>query len=154
MQLLESRSQANAAWMEHQILDHLKDALRVILNWKVPTVGLSGKINSLQFTLKSFQRHLERLMILEEQDGYMLLVADTKPNMSQRVERLQEEHDLFRDMIQDILPEVETLTEFEKESFESACIKIGELLDKVDQHDTEEIQLLQETLLSDEGGEG
>ena len=39
MQGLDNRTQANAAWMEHQILEHVKNALRVTLDWKVPSVG-------------------------------------------------------------------------------------------------------------------
>jgi hypothetical protein len=34
------------------------------------------------------------------------------------------------------------------------CSRIADLLDRVDEHDVEEIELLQETLLLDEGGEG
>ena len=37
MQGFDTSSQANAAWMEHQILDHVKQALRVTLDWKVPS---------------------------------------------------------------------------------------------------------------------
>ena len=154
MQGFDTRSQANAAWMEHQILDHVKQALRVTLDWKVPSVGLPRKLSSVQFTLKSFQRHLERLMDLEEQDGYMVIVAETKPNMSIRLERLEHEHDDFRQKIRSLLPEVEALCEFQAEEFERACAEIHQLLEQVDRHDADEIDLLQETLLCDEGGEG
>ena len=154
MQGIDTRSQVNAAWMEHQILDHVKQALRVTLGWQVPAVGLSRKLSSVQFTLKSFQRHLERLMDLEEQDGYMVFVAETKPHLSVRVERLEHDHDQFRREIRHILPEVEALNEFEGEEFEHVCGEIAALLEEVDRHDIEEIELLHETLLFDEGGEG
>ena len=91
MHLIDSKAQANAAWMEHQILDHVKQALRVTLGWKVPSEGVPRKLSSVQFTLKSFQRHLERLMNLEEQDGYMVMVGEIKPNMQSRVDRLEDE---------------------------------------------------------------
>jgi len=154
MQGIDTRSQANAAWMEHQILDHVKQALRVTLGWQVPSVGLPRKLSSLQFTLKSFQRHLERLMDIEEEDGYMLVVAEAKPNQSVRIERLEQDHDRFRYAIRQLLPEVEALSEYQSEEFEQVCGQISELLEKIDHHDTEEIALLQETLLCDEGGEG
>jgi len=154
MQGIDTRSQANVAWMEHQILDHVKQALRVTLGWQVPTVGLSRKLSSVQFTLRSFQRHLERLMDIEEQDGYMVLVAETKPHLSLRIEHLEHEHEKFREQIRHLLPEVESLNEYESDAFECKCDEIYALLENIDRHDSEEIELLQETLLYDEGGEG
>lgn len=154
MQGIDTRSQANAAWMEHQILDHIKKALRVTLDWKVPSVGMSRKLSSVQFTLKSFQRHLERLMDLEEHDGYMVLVAETKPNLYSRVERLENEHMAFRKAIQSLVPEVDAICEYQGNEFDELCDEIALLLRRVDHHDEEEIELLQETFLFDEGGEG
>ncbi len=159
MQGFEARTGANAAWMEHQILDHVKQALRVTLDWHVPAVGIQRKISSLDFTLKSFQRHLERIMNLEEQDGYMVLVVETNPNMHFRVERLEREHRKFRKMLDRLLPEVESLCQCsknvsEESGIQEVCDQILGLLEKVDQHDAEEVQLLQDTLLIDEGGEG
>ncbi|MCA9230051.1 MAG: hypothetical protein KDA57_05340 [Planctomycetales bacterium] len=154
MQGIEKLSQANVAKMEHQILDHVKQALRVTLDWRVPSVGLPRKLNSVQFTLQSFQRHLERLLDLEEQGGYMAMVAEKKPNMHFRVERLAEDHASFRSAMRDLLPVVEALQEYQCEEFEAICREIEELLERIDRHDTEEIALLQEALLMDEGGEG
>lgn len=154
MQGIDARSQANVAWMEHQILDHVKEALRVTLGWEVPAVGLSRKLSSVKFTLQSFQRHLERLMDIEEQDGYMDVVAETKPHLADRVERLEGEHNQFRFEIRHIIPEVEALSEYQSDDFERLCDDISALLDHVDRHDKDEIELLQETLLYDEGGEG
>ncbi len=154
MQGIDRSTQANVARMEHQILDHVKQALRVTLDWKVPSVGLPRKLNSVQFTLQSFQRHLERLMDLEEQDGYMTLVFEAKPNMHFRVERLAQDHNNFRNVMRHLLPVVEALEEFQDEEFDILCREITDLLEQVDRHDTEEIDLLQEALLMDEGGEG
>jgi hypothetical protein len=154
MQGIDTSSPANAACMEHQILDHVKQALRVTLDWKVPTVGVARKLSSVQFTLKSFQRHLERMMNLEERDGYMTLVAELKPNMSFRVDRLAQDHDRFRESFFRLLPELEALCEYQNEAFEDVCRQIYDLLESVDRHDEEEVELLQETFLCDEGGEG
>ena len=154
MQAINTQSTANAAWMEHRILDHIKQALRVTLDWKVPSVGVHQKLSSMQFTLKSFQRHLDRLMNLEERDGYMVLVMETKPNLCCRVERLAEDHQRFRESIEQLIPEIESLCEFQNEQFEDICQQINDLLDRVDHHDEQEVELLQEAFLDDEGGEG
>ena len=149
-----SRTEGNAAWMEHQILDHVKQALRVTLNWQVPAVGMSRKLSSVRFTLKSFLRHLERLMDLEEQDGYMMVVAELKPNMQHRIDRLEHDHVEFRHWSEQLQHKLEEIKESQFEQFIQACRQIEELLSSVDLHDKEEIRLLQETLLCDEGGEG
>ena len=154
MQGIDSRTTPNTAWMEHQILDHVKQALRVTLDWKVPSVGVHQKLSSMQFTLKSFQRHLERLMQLEEEDGYMLLVAETKPNLSARVDRLANDHQRFRESIEVLIPEIEALSEYSPVDFDDICEKVYGLLDSVDRHDHDEIELLNDAFLCDEGGEG
>lgn len=154
LQGIDHRSQVNAAWMEHQILDHVKDALRVTIGWRVPAVGLPRKLSSVQFTLKSFQRHLLRLIDIEEHGGYMEVVTETKPHLTAHVERLKEDHQQFRRHIEQLLPEVEALSEYDNMAFEGFCQEIASLLQQVDQHDREETALLQDTLLFDEGGEG
>jgi hypothetical protein len=154
MQATDSKSQANTACLEHEILNHVKQALRVTLGWKVPPEGVSRKLSSVQFTLKSFQRHLERLMTIEEQDGYMSFVEEIKPNMHFRVDRLEHDHGCFRSAMNRLLPRVVSLSEYDDEEIETVCGEIYTLLERVDRHDKEEIDLLQDSLWCDEGGEG
>ena len=148
------RAVAQASQMEHQILDHVKQALRITLDWKAPAVSLPRKISSVQFTMKSFSRHLLRMMDLEERDGYITVVVEEKPNLDCRIKRLQREHQAFRRRLEEMAPDISALPALAEDAFESVCTQIEELLDRVDQHDVEEIELLQDTLLCDEGGEG
>jgi hypothetical protein len=150
----DARAQAQASCMEHQILDHVKQALRVTLDWKAPSIGLPRKMSSVQFTTKSFARHLLRMMDLEERDGYMTVVREQKPHLEHRVKKLERQHAQFREYLEELTPEVTAMAALPEDQFEYVCSKIAELLDRVDQHDVEEIELLQETLLCDEGGEG
>ncbi len=154
MQAIDIKTQANAACLEHEILNHVKQALRVTLGWKVPAEGISRKLSSVQFTLKSFQRHLERLMNIEEQDGYMAFVGEIKPNMHFRVDRLEHDHGRFRRVMDSLLPKVDTLSEYDDEEIATVCDEIYALLERVDLHDKEEIALLQDSMWLDEGGEG
>lgn len=147
-------AQAQAARMEHQILDHVKEALRVTLDWRAPSVGLPRKMASVQFTMKSFARHLLRMMYLEECDGYMSVVREEKPNLDSRIQGLERDHIEFRRRLEELEPEVDALTSLAEDHFEYVCSEIADLLDRVDAHDIEEIELLQDTLLCDEGGEG
>ncbi len=154
MQAIDTKTQANAAWMEHEILNHVKQALRVTLGWKVPPEGISRKLSSVQFTLKSFQRHLERLMNIEEQDGYMVFVEELKPNMHFRVDQLERDHDRFRRAMSCLLPKVDSLSAYDDEEIEAVCEEIHALLERVDHHDRQEVDLLQDSMWLDEGGEG
>jgi hypothetical protein len=150
----DARALAQAACLEHQILDHVKQALRVTLDWKAPSIALNRKMSSVQFTTKSFARHLLRMMDLEETDGYMQVVLEEKPHMEHRVKKLERQHRKFRQTLEDLTPAVTSMTGLPEEEFDDVSRRILELLDEVDQHDVDEIELLQETLLCDEGGEG
>jgi hypothetical protein len=84
MPTLQRSSTASIACMEHQILEHVKQALRVTINWEAPVVSMPRKLSSLQFTIKSFKRHLERVISIEEEGGYMHEVVDAKPYLITR----------------------------------------------------------------------
>jgi hypothetical protein len=150
----DARAQAQASYVEHQILEHVKSALRVTLEWRAPSIALPRKMSSVQFTTKSFTRHLLRMMDLEETDGYMNVVREQKPHLEHRVKKLERQHAGFRGYLEELQPEVEAMAALPEDQFEYVCSRIVELLDRVDQHDLDEIELLQETLLCDEGGEG
>ncbi len=145
---------ASATWMEHRILDHVKQALRVTLDWGVPDVSLPRKLSSVQFTADSFLRHFERVMSIEEEGGYMSVVGEMKPYLQERIDGLSGDHERFRARMQRLLPAVEGLSEWEEARFHELCDELRVLLDDVDEHDAKEISLLQEALLYDVGGEG
>jgi hypothetical protein len=147
-------SSASACWIEHQILEHVKQALRVTLEWKAPAVSLPHKMSSVAFTLKSFQRHLERLMAIEEDGGYMAMVSEVSPHLHPRIDHLAHDHDRFRQQIRNIVPCIEELFEWQSVEFSEVCAEVFLLLDEVDLHDLQEISLLQDSLLLDDGGEG
>ncbi len=154
MPMLQGNSTASTACMEHQVLEHIKQALRVTINWHAPTVSMPRKLSSLQFTIKSFQRHLERVISIEEEGGYMNEVIDAKPYFQDRIERLEKDHARFRGRLRQLMPELNDIKEWEEPRFEQVCDDLRQLLDDVDRHDLREVELLQESLLMDDGGEG
>ena len=145
---------AEQCLVEHRSLTHIKSALRVTLDWKVPVVGTPRKIASVRFALHSFQRHLQRLMSLEEEGGYLVIVGEAKPHWSPQVEALRAEHDQFRAALRDIVSVLNDLTADQPQQFDTICCEIDSLLQHVDSHDMREGDLLQEALTCDEGGEG
>jgi hypothetical protein len=154
MSTIQEKSAISNACMEHQILHHIKQALRVTLDWQAPVVSMPRKLSSLQFTIKSFQRHLERVISLEENGGYMAEVFETRPYLQERIDALAADHARFRSRLQRQITELNAISEWEEPRFEQACDDLRTLLEDVDIHDARENELLQEALLFDEGGEG
>ncbi|MGL4514529.1 MAG: hemerythrin domain-containing protein [Lacipirellulaceae bacterium] len=139
---------------EQQILEHIKGALRVMVEWRAPSASRDRKQSSVRFALDSFCRHLERLMVFEERGGYLANIAEARPQWQWRLSRLRAEHARIRERVNRLAPSVADPTVWSDDRFEESCHAIRELLDEVDEHGREEIALLQDTLLYDEGGEG
>lgn len=153
MQTTRDTSAISTASMEHAVMEHIKQAMRVTLDWHAPEVSLPRKVSSLQFTIKSLQRHLERVMSLEEDGGYMAVVAETKPHLCDRADCLARDHDAFRAELKRLLPALNSLNEWDEPRFEQVGGALRQLLDAIDRHDQQEVELLQ-SLVDDEGGEG
>src|SRR5690606_14937840 len=117
-------SSASANWMEHHILQHIKEALRVTVQWRAPAVSLPRKLSSVRFTLRSFQRHFERLMDLEEEGGYLAQVVQEKPNLQSQVLALAGDHDRLRERLHQILPKLEGVSEWQEGEFDELCREI------------------------------
>lgn len=154
MPTLQDSAVVSVACMEHQVLHHIKQAIRVTLNWEAPVVSMPRKLSSLQFTIKSLSRHLDRLITVEEEGGYMSDVLDARPYFQDRIVGLVQDHANFRSRLKQLTMELNGIAEWEEPRFNEVCAKLSELLDDIDRHDVLEIELLQESLLSDDGGEG
>lgn len=147
-------SSVSTACMEHQVFEHIKQAVLVTLNWQAPAVSMPRKLSSLQFTMQSFQRHFERVVTIEEDGGYMAQATDSKPYFQERVDQLAQEHELFRQRVRCVLNDLNSITEWEAPRFDEACNELRELIADMDHHNQREVELLQESILVDEGGEG
>lgn len=147
-------SSASTACMEHQVFEHIKQALLVTLNWQAPTVSMPRKLSSLQFTIKSFQRHFERVISIETEGGYMDDVVEAKPYMQDRIEQLAGDHARFRDRLRKLIPQLNDIKEWDEPRFDQVCDELRGLIADVDRHNEQEVELLQESILVDDGGEG
>ena len=147
-------SAASTACMEHQVFEHIKQALLVTLNWQAPVVSMPRKLSSLQFTMKSFQRHFDRVISIEEEGGYMEDVVDCKPYLQARIENLVKEHVRFRERLRKLTPELNDIKEWEEPRFNEVCDDLRKLVEDIDRHNLKEVELLQESFSVDDGGEG
>src|SRR5205085_10917150 len=144
----------STACMEHQVFEHIKQALLVTLNWQAPAVSMPRKLSSLQFTIKSFQRHFERVISIEAEGGYMADVLDAKPYMQDRIDLLAADHHRYRERIGKLIPELNDIKEWEESRFEEVCNNVRDLIDDIDRHNRQEVELLQESTLVVDRGEG
>jgi len=141
--------------VEHETIAHIRDAVRDAINNPAEgTEDLSRKISSVRFVAQSFQRYLERMLALEEHDGYMAVICETRPNFETKVQALRQDHERFRSQIRQIIPGLERVTAQQPDVFSSICSALLELVNGVTKHNAKEATLLHEALIQDVGGEG
>jgi hemerythrin-like domain-containing protein len=143
---------AQQAVVEQQALSHVGQALRVAMAWRADDVAIERKINSVQFMARSLERHLERLLMIEEEGGYLVEVAEGKPQLYNQVMTLERDHDRFRETLSKLMPQVARLEHDDAEGLERICVQLDRLLRDLHQHEHRETALLQEAVLRDEGG--
>ena len=139
---------------EHQTLAFVTSALRSTMGWKFAGSDLSRKLASSLFVGQSFQRHLKRLLSLEEEEGYMDAVLSSHPELHEEVEKLRHEHDDFRRDLSRLLGRLRRVSPTDHEGFANVSADMEALLDRLETHSTKETDLIQQALLQDEGGEG
>ena len=104
--------------VEHQTLAYVISALRATMGWKYQGADLTRKLASLRFVGQSFQRHLKHLMELEEEDGYMAVVLADRPELTDEVEGLRQEHEQFRKGLNRILSRLRRVAPTDHAAFE------------------------------------
>jgi len=136
------------------MLTLLIEGLRNTLAWKVEGTDFTRKLSTLRFITHSFQRHLERVLALEEYDGYMDLVLQASPQQGNNVNVLKQEHQQFRKDASLIVHRFENVLPTDGGSFSRTCDELVDLLKRLEAHNKKEIELMQEAFDQDEGGEG
>jgi hemerythrin-like domain-containing protein len=144
----------NQAAVEHEALRHIIGALRTVLEWKPKADDMPRKLSSLRFIAQSFQRHLERLMALKEQDGYMDGAVEQMPSLAEKVNTLLHEHDEFEETMHRLVLRLEHLSAEDKKRVEETCGEFETLLVKLEDHHRREAEMMQEAFQRDVGGQG
>ena len=152
-ELMEHKVISQQLLIENELLSHLESALRNILQWTSNRQDLDRKLSSLRFMTQAFQRHLERLMTLEEHNGYMEVVTESRPTFSSQVEALRSEHDEFRQALRRISARLDLLAPDDPLPISQLSQELSEVLARVDAHSQKEVDLLQESLLREDGGQ-
>jgi hypothetical protein len=140
--------------VEKGMLQLLIQGLRESLAWKIRGDNISRKLSTLKFITRSFRSHLERLMDLEERDGYMDIVLEKHPHLDKSVEALRHDHDAFRHETGLVVQELDRVSPMDQNALSGICEKVSILLKKVDTHNRKEGDIFQEAFEREEGGEG
>ena len=145
---------AQQTLVENKMLMLVIEGLRNTLAWNVQGTDFARKLSTLRFIIQSLQRHLERVLALEEYDGYMDLVLQASPQLANSVDALRKEHQQFRKEASQIVHRFEHVSPTDGHSVARICGELVGLLDRLDAHNKKEVNLMQNAFAIDEGGEG
>lgn len=145
---------AKQTLLEQRMLTNIMHAVRETLAWEPRADNITRKLASVRFVVASLARHLDHMFELEERDGYMRAAVESAPHLDGMVKGLREEHDLFRRIVHEMTSRLNGLGPQDRTDLETACVEIGDLLCRLDEHTRREADVMQEALLRDEGGEG
>jgi len=144
----------NQTRVEKEMLKLLIEGLHNALAWRIYGEDLSRKLSTLKFVMRSFECHMERLMRIEERDGYMDIVLEKHPHLSKAFEALRKDHDEFRRQIGLIAKGLEHVYPTDLNTLNKICDQVAALLMKVEVHTQKEADLFQEAFERENGGEG
>ncbi|MEO1497941.1 MAG: hemerythrin domain-containing protein [Planctomycetota bacterium] len=136
---------------EQQLFARVSEALRVMVEWQAPKISQQRQATSMRFALRSFCRHLQRLMAFEEAGDYLESLAEERPDCQPRVGLLRQEHDRLREQMAALEPTIDEPSAWRDDQLEASRSAVMALLEDVDRHNRHEIDLLQETLLREDG---
>jgi hemerythrin-like domain-containing protein len=144
----------NQAAVEHEALRHIIGALRTVMDWRPGAGDVSRKLASLRFICQSFQRHLERLMALKEENGYMADAVERMPSVAEKVQGLLREHDQLDETLHRLLLKLDQTSSTDQARIDTLSSDVEALLVKLEDHHRREAELMQEAYQRDVGGQG
>src|ERR1022692_511411 len=129
---------AQQTLVEQNMLLLIIEGLRNTLAWEVQGTDFARKLSTLRFITHSFQRHLERVLALEEYDGYMDLVLQASPQLGNSVDALRQEHQQFRKETSHIVHQFEHVSPTDGALFSQTCDELVDFLKRLDAHNKKE----------------
>ncbi len=142
------------AEIEREMLSHIENGLRTVLAWHTEGEDYSRKLSTLRFIAQSFERHLDRVQALDEHDGFIPMVLETKPHLKPRIEDLKSHRDEERARVQKIVSRLDRIPPDDMTQFNGLCDEMSRVLERYKAHRQQELALLQEAFTQEEGGGG
>lgn len=151
---MDRQSIATQLQIEQGLIGHIEASLRAVLEWKTEPSNVSRKLSTLRFIAETLHRQLERLMAIDEYDGYMSHVLHSSPQFASAVAVLKNDHEALRLELNQIVARLERTSSEEVAAVDAACDDVRNFLAGYDEHNEREVELLQNSLLRDIGGRG
>jgi hypothetical protein len=139
---------------EHSILRNVEQALTAALGWETFGGSNTRKLSTLQFVAHSFERHWSRMRTLAEHGGYLSLVVETKPHLSETVSSLKDRCHALGQRFAQSLATLDQVSPDDTAAFDKVCADLIQLLEDRRAIDEEETHLFQLAIGQDEGGRG
>jgi hypothetical protein len=95
--------------------------------------------------------HLQRMMAIEEEDGYLTPVVENRPGLASQVELLRHEHDELRTLTENLGAMVHNLKAEDNLIISDTCTRIQIYLGHVQRHEEHENHIVLYTLTEDIG---
>jgi hypothetical protein len=124
---------------EHEVLAHITSEIR--------TAIAARSLPRLHAVTLRFHERLNRMLALEEEHGYMSGALESHPGLRDEIELLQREHNCFRMALSRILTRWPRAAETDGATIRKVSHDLLTLLEKLDEHTTREIHLLERALL-------
>jgi hypothetical protein len=140
--------------LENEMVKYLVEGLWTTLAWKANENEIGRKLATLRFIAHCFQRHMDRLMTLEECDGYMEHVLTRSPKLEKTVAALKQDREYFRKETTRIVQDLDQCSPSEKVTLTRVSDDLIVLLTNLDRHNGKEADALEEAFEREEGGEG
>jgi hypothetical protein len=107
--------------------------------------GSANRIEALRARLNATRDHITEHFRFEEQNGYMDLVRHREPCLEHAIHRLAAEHRELAGSLEALIDEIRSATELN----DGFRVRIRHWLRRVRQHETDENDLVQGTLVTD-----
>ncbi|MHC5109977.1 MAG: hemerythrin domain-containing protein [Planctomycetota bacterium] len=132
-----------ATWIqnEHDQVEELGDRLRERVAI-VPRTCTESWLDETRDRFEHFRAHLQKHMALEEKSGYMAAVVERRPALSDRVDRLQQEHRDLVNLLDALHHLFAELTPKRRLLLRDFCQRVQYLLAYVEHHENEENDLI------------
>ena len=135
---------------EHLRLREIKAALVAALE-RSPEGDAEQWLKSLRQSFEHFRAHLIHRIALEELGGFLNIVLERRPTLSNQVEHLKQRHAEMIEMAGETMAELRKLDPAKPESVEQAALLVKMALSEVKYHEEAETLLVSFVFTQDTG---
>lgn len=141
--IAESQEIAQQIEVELALLLSIEQSFQIALQWMTRGRGNSRKLSTLRFVARSFERQLTRTRTLADHGGYLHLITDTEPHLSDEVRSLGLAREQLQAAFERIIVRLELVSPNDASGFEKVCTELSQYLEALKAHGANEMDLLQ-----------